>query len=373
MEGRSISGNSIGKAFTITCFGESHGKLIGVTIDGCPAGLPLSMEDIQRELDKRRPGVSAYVTPREEKDEAEVVSGIFKGKTTGAPVTILIYNRDVDSTPYEELKDKPRPGHADYTARVRYGGYNDYRGGGRFSGRITAAYTAAGAVAKKLLGTIDVETLAHTVQVGSVTLDREVTVDEIRRNVYANPVRCADPDIAELMMREIEKAAGEGDSVGGVLEGLALNVPPGWGFPIFDSLDADLARMLFNIPGVKGVEFGSGFRAASMRGSENNDQYAIVNGKVVTTTNNSGGILGGLSNGMPIKIRVAFKPPSSIRIPQRTVDLAEMKETVLELKGRHDPCIVPRAVPVVESCIALVLADHALRIGAIPQVLKSEH
>ena len=276
----------------------------------------------------------------------------------------------MDSKPYEEIRDTPRPGHADYPARIRYGGYEDFRGGGRFSGRITAVYVAAGAIAKKLLGTIGVEVLAHTVQIGKVKLDEEVTYDDIRVNTYRNPVRCAHRETAKRMEEEIQEAMKDEDSVGGVVEVIALGVPAGWGFPIFDSLDADLAKMAFDIPGVKGVEFGSGFRAASMRGTENNDPYIIKNGEILTETNNSGGILGGLSNGMPIKMRIAFKPTSSIPKIQKTVDVKEMRETELKLRGRHDPCIVPRAVPVAEACVALVLADHALRIGAIPQVLR---
>lgn len=276
----------------------------------------------------------------------------------------------MDSKPYEEIRDTPRPGHADYPARIRYGGHEDYRGGGRFSGRITAVYVAAGAIAKKLLGTIRVEVLAHTVQIGKVKLDEEVTYDDIRVNTYRNPVRCAHKETAKRMEKEIHEAMKDEDSVGGVVEVIALGVPAGWGFPIFDSLDADLAKMAFDIPGVKGVEFGSGFRAASMRGSENNDPYIIKNGKILTETNNSGGILGGLSNGMPIKMRIAFKPTSSIPHVQKTVDVKEMRETELRLRGRYDPCIVPRAVPVAEACVALVLVDHALRIGAIPQVLR---
>ncbi len=320
-------------------------------------------------MDRRRPGVGPFVSPRLERDEAELVSGVFRGKTTGAPITIIVYNRDVDSRPYEEIRYTPRPGHADYPAEVRYGGYQDYRGGGRFSGRITVAYVAAGAVAKKLLKIVKIEVLAHTVQVGKVTLCKNVSYDDIRKEVYRNPVRCADPETADRMLEEIRAAMSDRDSIGGIIEGIALGVPAGWGFPIFDSIDADLAKMAFNIPGVKGVEFGSGFKAASMRGSENNDQYTIKNGEVVTETNNSGGVLGGLSNGMPIRMRVAFKPTASIPRRQKTVDLRKLREVELELRGRHDPCIVPRAVPVVEACMAIVLADHGIRIGAIPQVL----
>ncbi|MBS7606912.1 MAG: chorismate synthase [Candidatus Bathyarchaeia archaeon] len=365
-----MNGNSIGKSLVLTCFGESHGACIGVVLDGCPAGLPLSESDVQTELDKRRPGFSDISTSRREEDKVEIISGVYRGYTTGAPICMIVRNRDVDSSPYESVMFKPRPGHADYTARIKYGGYNDPRGGGRFSGRITAAYIMAGAVAKKLLSLIGVEVLAHTVQVGRVRVEGEVSYDDVRRNVYANPVRCAVPELAERMVEEVLSAAREGDSVGGVVEGIALNVPAGLGEPIFDSLDADIAKMLFNIPAVKGVEFGAGFKMASMRGSEANDQYAVRNGKVITLTNNAGGIIGGISNGMPIKVKVAFKPTPSISRRQRTVNLETMSEEEIQVAGRHDPCIVPRAVPVVEACLAFVIADHALRAGKIPRVIK---
>lgn len=364
------SGNSIGKSFVLTCFGESHEKCIGAVVDGCPAGLPLSEKDIQTELNKRRPGVSEISSPRKEKDVANLLSGVYRGFTTGAPICVLVWNRDVDSKPYELIKDKPRPGHADYPARLRYGGFNDYRGGGRFSGRITVAYTVAGAVAKKLLSTIEVEVLAHTAQIGSVRLTKKVDHKDVRQNVYRNPVRCADPETAEAMENEILRVAKEGDSVGGTVECLALGVPVGLGDPIFDSLDADLAKMLFDIPAVKGVEFGAGFGAATLKASQNNDQYAVKGNRIVTLTNNAGGVIGGLSTGMPIVVRAAFKPTASIAKEQKTVDLTKKKEVDLKLSGRHDPCIVPRAVPVVESCVAMVLVDHAIRLGIIPTVLK---
>jgi len=368
-----LAGNTTGKVFAVTCFGESHGKCVGVVVDGCPAGLPLSERDIQTELDKRKPGTSKITTPRAEGDKAEILSGVFKGTTTGAPICMVVWNKNVDSKPYEEIKRKPRPGHADYTAYVRYGGFNDYRGGGRFSGRITLAYVMAGAVAKKLLKLIGVEVLAHTVQIGPIKLLKEVSYKEIKENVYRNPVRCADKQTAILMEKEILKVKGEGDSLGGVVECLAINYPVGLGDPIFDSLDGDLAKMMFNIPAVKGIEVGAGFQVASLKGSENNDQFAIKKGRVITETNNCGGILGGLSTGMPIKVKVAFKPTPSIFRKQRTVDLEKMENTELQLSGRHDPCIVPRAVPVVESCMAIVLVDHALRLGKIPSVLNTEN
>ena len=366
-----MNGNSIGKALVLTCFGESHGKCVGAVIDGCPAGLPLKEEDVQIELNKRRPGLTAVSTPRREEDMVKIISGVYKGYTTGAPICMIVKNRDVDSTPYRVVSIKPRPGHADYTARVKYGGYNDPRGGGRFSGRITVAYVMAGAIAKKILSLLGIEVLAHTVQIGNVKVEGDIPYESIRRNVYSNPVRCAVPEVAEKMIKEILEASREGDSVGGVVEAIALNVPAGLGEPIFDSLDSDIAKMLFNIPAVRGVEFGAGFKIASMRGSEANDPYAIRDGKIVTLTNNAGGILGGISNGMPILVRAAFKPTPSISKRQKTVNLETMSEDYIEFSGRHDPCIVPRAVPVAESCLAFVLADHAIRAGFIPRIIKN--
>lgn len=365
-----MNGSSTGKALVLTCFGESHGKIIGAVIDGCPAGLPISTEDIQAEVDKRRPGLASVSTPRKEEDRVEILSGVFKGYTTGAPICMLIKNVDTKSEDYEIVEDKPRPGHADYTAYVKYGGFSDYKGGGRFSGRITAGYVMAGAVAKKLLALLNIEVLAHTVQISKVKVSRKVTYDEIRTNVYKNSVRCSEPETAALMEKTILKVAKEGDSLGGIVEAIALNVPAGLGEPVFDSLDSEIAKIMFNIPAVKGVEFGAGFRAASLKGSENNDQYTVKNGKVVTLTNNAGGVLGGISTGMPIIVNVALKPTSSISKRQKTVDLAEMKETEIELSGRHDPCVVPRAVTVVEACLAFVLADHALRSGKISRVIR---
>ena len=360
-----MSGNSIGKHFVLTCFGESHGRCVGVVIDGCPPGLPLSVSDVQTEVDKRRPVSDEVSTPRREEDNVEILSGIFNGYTTGAPICMLVWNREVDSSPYEEFRWKPRPGHADFTALKRYREFNDYRGGGRFSGRITVAFVMAGAVAKKLLTGIGVEVLAHTVEVGGVKLREKPNVDEVRRNVYRNVMGCAKMDVAKEMEKAVIEARNEGDSVGGTVECNVLNLPVGVGDPIFDSLDADLAKILFDIPAVKGVEFGAGFGVSQMRGSEDNDQYAIREGKIVTLTNNSGGILGGLSSGMPIVVRVAFKPTSSIPKRQQTVDLKRLVETPLEIEGRHDACIVPRAVPIVESAVAVVLVDHLLRLGLV--------
>ncbi|MBI3931090.1 MAG: chorismate synthase [Chloroflexi bacterium] len=361
--------NSFGKLFTITSFGESHGRCVGVTIDGCPAGLPLTREDIQGEVDKRRAGASIASTSRVEADEVEILSGIFNGYTTGAPLCLLVWNRDVDSSEYEKIRFLPRPGHADYTALIKYGGFNDFRGGGRFSGRITATFVMAGAVAKKLLNLIGIEVLAHTIEIGGIKVETK-RPDEIRRNVEKNPLRCADLKAAREMARLIERARKEGDSVGGAIEGIALNLPVGLGEPVFDTLEGDLAKALFAIPAVKGIEFGAGFSVAGKRGSENNDPFTIQDDKIVTTTNNAGGILGGISNGMPLVVRVAVKPTPSIAGSQLTVNLENRHSASLEVKGRHDACIVPRAVPVVAAMMAVTLCDFALRAGLLPRVIK---
>jgi len=367
-----LENNSIGKKFVITCFGESHGKCIGIIVDGCPAGLPLSEQDIQKELNKRLPPKLEIVSARREKDLVEFLSGTFNGFTTGAPICTLVSNKEVISSEYDLIKDTPRPSHADYPAQIKYGGFNDYRGGGRFSGRITVAFIMAGAVAKKLLGLFGVEVLAYTIEIGKVKLHTTPTLEEIRRNTYKTAVRSPSLEGEKEMEEAILKAKKEGDSIGGIVECIAHNVPVGVGEPLFDSLDADIAKMLFNVPAVKGVEFGIGFKAARLKGSENNDPYAIRDGKIVTLTNNAGGILGGLSSGMPILVRVAIKPTPSISKKQKTVDLSKMEETVIQVKGRHDPCIVPKAVPVIESAVAIVLADHMLRAGVIPKVLRRQ-
>jgi chorismate synthase len=358
-----MPGNIFGQAFRVTTFGESHGLAVGVVVDGCPPGLELSVEDIQAELDRRRPGQSELSTPRKEEDRVEVLSGVFEGKTTGAPIAMMVRNLDVDSAAYLEIRHKPRPNHADLTYALKYGHY-DWRGGGRASGRETVGRVAAGAIAKKLLSTLGVEVLGHVVEVHGVKA-KPVSVAEIRSNVEKNPVRCADLEAAELMRKEILKAKKRGDSVGGVVELLALNVPLGLGEPVFDKLDADIAKALMSIGAVKGVEIGAGFEASRKLGSENNDPIALRDGRIVTLTNNSGGILGGISNGMPIVARAAVKPTSSIALEQRTVDLEKMEETTIRVKGRHDPCIVPRVLPVCEAMLAITLADHALRAGFI--------
>jgi len=361
--------NSLGKLFTITSFGESHGSMVGVIIDGCPAGLAISEADIQRELDRRKPGTSPLTTPRQEEDRVEVLSGIFNGHTTGAPICLAVWNKDVDSSEYEKARLLPRPGQADYTAYVKYGGFNDYRGGGRFSGRITAGFVMAGAVARRLLDIIGIEVLAHTVEIGGIAAQPREP-DEITKTAAENAVYCADAEAAKKMIAAVEEAKKDGDSLGGIIEGIALGVPVGLGEPVFDAVDAELAKALFAIPAVKGVEFGAGFRAVRMKGSQNNDPFVIKDGRVITASNNAGGILGGISNGMPLVVRVAVKPTASIAREQQTVDVSNMTEAHLSVKGRHDACIVPRAVVVVESMMAVTLCDLAMRAGLIPGVIK---
>ncbi len=361
-------GNSLGKLFMVTSFGESHGRCVGTIIDGCPPGLPITADDIQREVDRRKPaGIAA--TTRMEEDKVEILSGVFDGTTTGAPVCLLIWNRDIDSSEYEKMRFLPRPGHADYTAFIKYGGFNDFRGGGRFSGRITATFVMAGAIARKLLKLIGIEVLAHTIEIGGIKAEPK-PYDDIRGNVYNNSVRCADRKAAGEMVTLIDRIREEGDSTGGIVEGIALNVPVGLGEPVFDTVEGELAKGLFAIPAVKGVEFGSGFSVAGKRGSENNDPFTVSGNKIITVTNNAGGILGGISDGMPIVVRVVVKPTSSIAKSQQTVNLENMQSTTLSVKGRHDICIVPRAVPVVESIMAVIICDFAMRAQLLPRVIK---
>ena len=367
-----MGANSIGKEFVVTCFGESHGRCIGVVIDGCPAGLPITKRDIQNELDKRLPINQEIVSSRREKDVVELLSGIYEGFTTGAPICALVWNKEIISTDYDLIKDMPRPGHADYPVRIKYMGFSDYRGGGRFSGRITVAFIMAGAVAKKLLDFFGIEILAYTSEIGNVKLQKYLSIDNIKENTYKSEVRCPDLDLSKEMIDTILKAKNEEDSVGGIVECITLNLPVGVGEPIFDSLDAEIAKMLFNIPAVKGVEFGLGFKVSKLRGSKNNDAYSSKNGEIETITNNSGGILGGLSSGMPLVVRLAIKPTPSISKKQKTVDLLTLDETSISISGRHDPCIVPKAVPVVECAVASVLVDHLIRGGFIPKVLGVE-
>jgi len=352
--------NTIGTMLRLTIFGSSHGPGIGCVLDGVPAGIDVDRDEIQRELELRKPS-GALGTPRAEEDRVEILAGVVDGKSTGAPVVLFIANEDTDSSKYERFRAMPRPGHADLTALRKYGETVDLRGGGQFSGRMTAPLVAAGAIAKEMLRGLNVQIAAYTQRLGSVVDDQERTFKEVRRQARENPVRSADPALALDMIHEIMEAKHEGDSVGGVVRCLVVGLPMGVGEPFFDSLEGEVAKMIFSIPGVKGIEFGAGFKAASMRGSEHNDSFQVVDGEVSTITNNAGGVLGGLSNGMPLDIKVAFKPTASIAREQRTVDLDRMEDTTIKVEGRHDPCIVPRAVVVVEAATALVLADLCLR------------
>lgn len=355
--------NEFGTRYRVGVFGTSHGPCVGAKIEGCPPGARVSEAFIQAELDRRAPGRGPLATTRKERDRLEIISGIKDGKATGGPIVALVRNVDRDSSAYDAFLRVPRPGHADYPAMVKYGGHHDHRGGGQFSGRMTAALVIAGAIARQVLEKEGVEFLAQTVQIGDVVLKKEVPFSVAARLVKASPVGCADRRTGELMAAAIIKAHKEKDSVGGVVKCSIHGLPVGVGEPFFGSVESKLSEMMFSIPGVKGVEFGSGFRCASMRGSEHNDPFAVREGRIITKTNNAGGILGGLTTGMPVEFRVAFKPTSSIARPQMSVDVVEKKPVQLEIKGRHDPCIVPRAVPVVENAAAAVILDLMLQGG----------
>ena len=333
---------------------------MGVVVDGCPAELELSEADVQHELDRRKPGVSELTTERKEADEVKILSGVFGGKTLGTPISMLVWNKDVDSSPYERIKNVARPGQADFTYQMKYG-IRDYRGGGRASGRETVARVAAGAIAKKILAMHDIQILGHVVEIGGIVA-KEVGIEELRKNVDKNAVRCADSEAAGKMEALIKQVKAAGDSVGGIVEVIAFGVPTGLGEPVFDKLDAELAKALMSIGAVKGVEIGAGFAAARMKGSEMNDEFIIKEGRISTRTNNAGGILGGISTGAPVVCRIAVKPTASISKPQRSVDMAKMEEVELKIEGRHDPCICPRIVPVAEAMVALVLVDCWMRL-----------
>ena len=364
-----LTGNTIGRRLVLTSIGESHGKCVGTILDGCPAGLDLSEKDIQKMLDQRKPGQSLVSTQRKEDDKVEIISGTFRGSTTGAPITMIIWNKDQKSTDYEKLRSDMRPGHSDYPAYVKYKKFNDHRGGGRFSGRLTATHVMGGAIARKLIKEqLGIEINSYTCQIGKVKMQEEIN-KKMLKTIYSNVVRCPSEITAKKMERGILTARKNGDSLGGIIESVSTNIPIGLGEPIFGSLESDISKAMFSIPAVKGVEFGSGFAGSEKFGTENNDPYTIKNGKIITKTNNSGGILGGISNGMPIVFRVAFKPASSIAKYQDSVNVKTKKKIKLQVGGRHDPCVVPRAPPVVDSLVALTLADHALISGFIKPVL----
>jgi chorismate synthase len=369
--------NTLGERFSITSFGESHGKCIGTIVDGCPAGLKLDESDIQPLLNLRRPGQSVITTQRKETDQVSILSGVFHGYTTGAPICLIIWNTDADSRSYDEIKNTPRPGHSDYPAYLKYGGFADYRGSGRFSGRLTATLVMGGAVALKILSKyLNIDIISSTQSIGNNICNTDnMSFDELSRKRYLNDVRCPDSEVAMKMKEDILVARKDGDSLGGIIECTTKGIPPGLGEPIFESIESELSRGLFSIPAVKGVEFGSGFTGSSLRGSQNNDTFYIEksSGKILTCTNNSGGILGGITNGMPLKIRIAFKPAASISMTQKTVNVEKGIETDLHVKGRHDPCVVPRAPPVVDSVVGIILLDHCIKCNLIPRVLKELH
>ncbi len=345
-----MSGNSYGNLFKVTTFGESHGPAIGVVIDGVPPLLELDEKDIQLEVNRRRPGQSSITTPRDEKDKVEVISGIMEGKTTGTPLTILIKNEDFRSKDYSKIKDLYRPGHADYTYQTKYG-IRDHRGGGRSSGRETACRVAAGAVAKKILKSHGIDVFAYTLAVGDIyAVSHDFSV------IDKNPIRTTDLKQAELMIKKIEHAQKHGDSIGGIIEAIVKGCPVGLGDPAFDKLNAQLAHGVMSVGAIKGIEFGDGFKVAESHGSENNDALYAQDGKVCFRTNHGGGILGGISNGDDIILRAAVKPPSSIAKKQETVT-KDIQASEIEVEGRHDPCICPRVVPVVEAMIALTVLD----------------
>jgi chorismate synthase len=352
-------GNTFGQLFRITTWGESHGGGVGVVVDGCPPRLALTEADIQPDLDRRRPGQSRIVSPRKEADRVQILSGTFEGQTLGTPLSLWVRNEDARSEAYTEMATKFRPSHADYTYQAKFG-IRSWPGGGRSSARETIGRVAAGAIAKKILRErFGVEVLACVTQVQGITA--EVDPETVQAaDVETNLVRCPDAGAAEKMIELIEKTRQAGDTVGGVVLGVARGVPPGWGEPVFDRLEADLAKAMLSLPASKGFDIGSGFAGIRLTGTQHNDAFRAHDGKVYTPTNRSGGVQGGISNGQTIYFRVAFKPVATVMVEQDTVDTA-YQNTTIKARGRHDPCVLPRAVPIVEAMTALVLVDHALR------------
>ncbi len=352
-------GNTFGQLFRITTWGESHGGGVGVVVDGCPPRIELTEADIQPDLDRRRPGQSKIVSPRKEADKVQILSGTFEGQTLGTPICMWVRNEDARPEAYTEMATKFRPSHADYTYQAKYG-IRNWQGGGRTSARETIGRVAAGAIAKKILKQrYRVEVLAYVQQVQNIMA--EVNSEKVTaRAIESNMVRCPDPATAERMIRLIEKVRKAGDTVGGIVTGVARGVPPGWGEPVFDRLEADLAKAMLSLPASKGFDIGSGFEGIHLTGREHNDPFRAKSGGVHTTSNRSGGIQGGISNGQTIYFRVAFKPVATVMHEQQTVDV-DYRNTTLKARGRHDPCVLPRAVPMVEAMTALVLLDHGLR------------
>jgi len=353
-----VPGNSFGHTFRITTFGESHGTALGVIIDGCPSGILIDESLIQKDMDRRRPGQSKIVTQRKEGDKVEILSGIFNGKTTGMPISMVIFNKDARSKDYSHIADKFRPSHADYTYQAKYG-YRDYRGGGRSSARETAARVAAGAIAKQILQKDNITIQAYVSQVGKIKAEPDYKKLDLSKTEN-NEVRCPDVEVAKKMIQHILEIKKAGDTIGGVVNCVVQNCPAGLGEPVFDKLHADLAKAILSINACKGFEYGSGFEGVEMQGSEHNDVFYKESGVIKTRTNFSGGIQGGISNGMDIYFKAAFKPVATIVSAQETVN-EKGEQVEVTGKGRHDPCVVPRAVPIVEAMAALVLVDHLLR------------
>ena len=361
-----MPGNTFGEVFKVTTFGESHGKAVGCVVDGCPAGLRLKKEDIQRELDRRKPGGRLF-SPRKEKDEVEILSGIFEEKTLGTPIAMIVYNRDVDSKPYEQIKNLLRPGHADYTYLAKFG-VRDWRGGGRSSARETVGRVAAGAIAKKVLSQFGIKVMGYVVEIAGIRANLEgMDAEEIFERAEKSEIRCADYEAEEKMIEKIIEARKEGDSIGGIVEVVVRGLPAGVGEPVFMKLDAYLAYAMMSIPAVKGVEIGAGFEAARMRGSEMNDEMTIEGGKIKFLSNNAGGVLGGISTGEDVVVRIAIKPTPSISKRQRTVNIETFSEDEIVVRGRHDPCIAPRAVPVAEAMAAIAVLDLMMMQNLVPR------
>jgi chorismate synthase len=348
--------NTFGDRYRTMIFGTSHGPFVGCTIEGLPAGTAVDVSFVQDQLDRRRPGQSLLTTQRKEEDRLELEAGIRDGVATGEPIVAIIRNQDVQSKSYADIARVPRPGHGDFTALMKYGGKSDLRGGGQLSGRMTAPLVVSGAIARQFLARKGIRFYAHAAQIGKVVA-KPVSPQEIEANVDRTPVRCADLDAADRMIAEVEGARKDRDSVGGIIEAAITGLPAGVGEPFFDSVESALAHLMFSVPAVKGIDFGAGFRSASMRGSEHNDAFVVQGGRIVTATNHAGGILGGITDGMPVTFRVAVKPTASIARPQRSVDMDKMQETEVVVTGRHDPCIVPRAVPVIENAAAMPILD----------------
>ncbi|MFX1232968.1 MAG: chorismate synthase [Promethearchaeota archaeon] len=367
-----MGNNTFGNALKITSFGESHGEVIGAIIDGIPAGLDVDINLIQNELNLRKPGLSYLTSSRKEPDKAIILSGVFNNKTTGAPICLIIKNKDIDSSKYEKIKNLLRPSQIDYSSLKKFGGFADYRGSGHLSGRMTASFVMAGALAKQVLLRNGINIFAYTKGIGSIIDNLYYDIKDFEQKIKVreeSPVKTLNAELSKKMVKEIETVKDDGDSIGGLVKCIVNNYPTGVGGPIFNSLESNLSRAIFAIPAIKGIEFGAGFNAARMRGSEHNDPWIFKNGKILTEKNNSGGIIGGISTGMPIEFTVAIKPTPSIKRSQKTINIQTLQEEEIRIEGSHDPCIVPRIIVVIEAMTAIVLLDYLLIEGKIASVI----